>query len=121
MIYYLFIGIYLVMKRAITGTRNRFPILNWAPGKSSSGHVGGLNLTFRIQWRKVCPRRDSRFNRWIDGDTTGSGVCGFGWSTNTVWFILVVYGSFCLLFTWNIKRYYTWTYSNYVNVGCSIL
>lgn len=36
MIYYLFIGIYLVMKRAITGTRNRFPILNWAPGKSLS-------------------------------------------------------------------------------------
>ena len=122
MIYYLFIGIYLVMKRAITGTRNRFPILNWAPGKSSSGHVGGrLNLTFRVQWRKACPRCDSRFNSWIDGDTTGFGLCGFGWFTNTIWFILIVYGSICLLFTWNIKRYYTWTYSNYVNVGCSIL
>ena len=80
-----------------------------------------LSLTFRVQWRKICPRCHSRLNSWTDSDTTGFGICRFGWFTNTIWFILVIYGSVCLLFTWNIKRYYTWTDSNYVNVGCSIL
>ena len=118
------------MKRAITGTRNRFPILNWAPGKSFTwvvfsrgrpGHVVDLSLTFRVQWRKICPRCHSRLNSRTDSDTTGFGICRFGWFANAIWFILVIYGSVCLLFTWNIKRYYTWTDSDYVNVGCSIL